>query len=475
MAFLTKFAHDVGPFPGINQDGERPTAVPMPFGTDERFSRPNSEPLRIDTTTMTSVNIPDQTVRVAFDAIGDCRDCTARGTPTDQCYEQTPTSSLHPSRLHDRQASAATAETFSKITSCAYIDNTPSGGRFESSGFPIQAPSFSALEHATSTILPECSLPTAPLANHLQVGSSLLGSLCQSTLPKWLDDAEGRLYPSAPWGNRTPRNADATVESDIPKTGVVRRYDFTVSRGQIWADGVKRDAIVVNNQFPGPAIEANWGDEIEVTVHNNITAPVEGTAMHWHGVLQRGSNWMDGVPSVSQCPIAPGSSFTYRFTAQSYGTSFYHAHYSAQYTAGVAGPIIVHGPSQLPYDVDLGPVMLTDWFHVPYFSIVKDVVRTDFTKLSPRSDSLLINGRGRFDCGNPSGSSAGEWFGSNTARDQTWECVDGAELSKFRFQSGKIHRLRLINHGADGKVSFNIVSLATLTFCRYAKVLYRRT
>jgi FtsP/CotA-like multicopper oxidase with cupredoxin domain len=209
--------------------------------------------------------------------------------------------------------------------------------------------------------------------------------------------------------------------------------------------------MVVNNQFPGPAIEANWGDEIEVTVHNNITAPMEGTAMHWHGFLQRGSNWMDGVPSVSQCPIAPGSSFTYRFAAQLYGTSFYHAHYSAQHTAGVAGPIIVHGPSQLPYDIDVGPVMLTDWFHNPDFSVWKDVVGQDNRKLLPHSDSLLINGRGRFDCANLSTSGAIKRIGTNIASNQTWECIDGAELSKFRFQSGKTHRLRLINHGANGE------------------------
>lgn len=47
-----------------------------------------------------------------------------------------------------------------------------------------------------------------------------------------------------------------------------------------------------------------------VTVHNEITGPEEGTAMHWHGLYQKENPWMDGVPSVSQCPIAPGSSFT---------------------------------------------------------------------------------------------------------------------------------------------------------------------
>lgn len=61
--------------------------------------------------------------------------------------------------------------------------------------------------------------------------------------------------------------------------------------------------------------------------------------------------WMDGVPSVQQCPIPPGKSFTYTFTADLYGTSWYHSHYSAQYAGGLVGPMIIHGPKTVPYDI----------------------------------------------------------------------------------------------------------------------------
>jgi FtsP/CotA-like multicopper oxidase with cupredoxin domain len=37
---------------------------------------------------------------------------------------------------------------------------------------------------------------------------------------------------------------------------------------------------------------------IQVTVHNNITNPEEGTGLHWHGLLQRATPWYDGVPGV---------------------------------------------------------------------------------------------------------------------------------------------------------------------------------
>lgn len=62
-----------------------------------------------------------------------------------------------------------------------------------------------------------------------------------------------------PWGDRTNQNADAVHQEDIPDTGVTRYYNFTVTRGEISPDGAVRQVMMINNQFPGPMIEANWG------------------------------------------------------------------------------------------------------------------------------------------------------------------------------------------------------------------------
>ena len=40
---------------------------------------------------------------------------------------------------------------------------------------------------------------------------------------------------------------------------------------------------------------------------------------------------------------APGSTFTYAFRAEAYGTSWYHSHVSAQYIDGVFGPMVIYG------------------------------------------------------------------------------------------------------------------------------------
>ena len=142
-----------------------------------------------------------------------------------------------------------------------------------------------------------------------------------------------------PWGTRTANNTD--WYKNPPVTGVTREYFFIIERGYLAPDGVNKSVILVNGSFPGPTIQANWVDDIQVTVQNNM--PDEGTALHWHGILQKGTPWFDGVPSVQQCPIAPGKTFTYTFNAELPGSTWYHSHYSAQYSDGLLGPLIIYG------------------------------------------------------------------------------------------------------------------------------------
>lgn len=160
------------------------------------------------------------------------------------------------------------------------------------------------------------------------------GALPQPTFPPFLTN--NPLPNGFPWDNLTASGTDPYTSA--PNTGVIRSYDFTIKRGVIAPDGYQKTALLVNGQFPGPAIEANWGDTVQVTVHNQITEPEEGTALHWHGLLQTETPWFDGVPGVQQCPIAPGNSFTYQFKADLYGTSWYHSHYSGQYTGEFMSP-----------------------------------------------------------------------------------------------------------------------------------------
>ena len=93
-----------------------------------------------------------------------------------------------------------------------------------------------------------------------------------------------------------------------------------------------------NEQFPGPALRFRRGDRVHFAVTNALQ---HDTAVHWHGV--RVPNEMDGVPHVTQDPIAPGGRFDYRFELRDSGTFWYHPHQSSfeQVPRGLYGALIV--------------------------------------------------------------------------------------------------------------------------------------
>ncbi|KAK1994695.1 multicopper oxidase [Colletotrichum falcatum] len=279
----------------------------------------------------------------------------------------------------------------------------------------------------------------ASLSQDKTNGKSPLGTVGAPKLPPFLSN--NPLPQGVPWGALT---ADGTNPyTTWPSTGVTRNYDFTISRGTIAPDGYERSVLLVNGAFPGPTIEANWGDWIEVKVTNNITTGNhEGTALHWHGFLQQETQWEDGVPAVSMCPIAPGKTYTYRFQATLYGTTWYHSHYSSQYAGGIVGPMVIYGPGKLSADIDLGPVMLSDWYHKQYYDILEDILKVGASGLV-FSVNNLINGKANFNC-------------SSVDAGDTTKCTNNAGISKFKFQTGKTHRLRLINSGAEGTQRFSI-------------------
>ena len=71
---------------------------------------------------------------------------------------------------------------------------------------------------------------------------------------------------------------------------------------------------VIRAGAPGPTLRLKRGDEVRVRLVNDTTEPA---AIHWHGVRVR--NDMDGVPGLTQAPVAPGAPFDYRFAAPDAG------------------------------------------------------------------------------------------------------------------------------------------------------------
>jgi len=192
----------------------------------------------------------------------------------------------------------------------------------------------------------------------------------------------------------------------------VRSYNFTVHEGEAAPDGFSRPVYLINGQHPAPLIEANEDDTLEVFVKNDL--PVE-TTIHWHGILQRGTPHMDGVPGVTQYPIAPGGNFTYRFDlSNEYGFYWYHSHFRAYYNDAIRGPLNIRpkrsrsrpfeslassdaeAKALLQAERDAFPVLLTDWYHEVSDTVLREYNRTG---VFPQCvNSLLANGLGRVQC-----------------------------------------------------------------------------
>jgi len=112
-------------------------------------------------------------------------------------------------------------------------------------------------------------------------------------------------------------------------------------------DAQRKAALLINGSYPGPTLEVMEGEEVVITLVNRMHS--DAVSIHWHGLHQDNTPFMDGARGVAQAAILPGSNFTYRFIAQNPGTHYWHAHMDAvQASKGLKGPIIVH-PKEDPF------------------------------------------------------------------------------------------------------------------------------
>ncbi|KAM0724017.1 hypothetical protein Q7P37_001008 [Cladosporium fusiforme] len=231
-----------------------------------------------------------------------------------------------------------------------------------------------------------------------------------------------------------------TVHDDnykvTPKTCRTREYFLEISNTTIAPDGVERVGLLINGQMPGPLIEASWGDTVIVHLENKLQN--NGTSIHFHGLRQYETNEMDGVPSITQCALAPGEKMTYTFVATNYGSTWYHSHFALQTYDGVFGPMIIHGPSSAEYDIDSGFAVLQDWSHETVeakYHFAETI--GEAPHFGPQTlDTGLINGMN-------------VWSPDNG----TTEMGSRFEMT---FQPGKTHLIRVVNTAIQSTFKFHI-------------------
>lgn len=172
----------------------------------------------------------------------------------------------------------------------------------------------------------------------------------------------------------------------------VHYHDFILKETNFTRLCSSKSMMTVNDSLPGPVIRVHKGDTVYVNVHNHGGY---GVTIHWHGVKQPRNPWSDGPEYVTQCPIEPGSNFTYEVIfSKEEGTLWWHAH-SDWTRAGVHGAIVVYPKegTTYPFEEPDGEevVVLGSWYQAD----VNKEVEEDLSSGSdtPRSDAYVINGQ----------------------------------------------------------------------------------
>ena len=145
--------------------------------------------------------------------------------------------------------------------------------------------------------------------------------------------------------------------------GNVRRFELTAQEGEFEIiPGTMTKTWGFNGPYQGPTLYMRRGEEIEMTVRNELP---EATVVHWHGMHLPAA--ADGGPALM---FDPGETWTPSWTVdQPAATCWYHPHpleKSATHAyRGLAGGLVVDDESIFPglpndYGVDDIPVIISD-------------------------------------------------------------------------------------------------------------------
>ncbi|KAG6403563.1 hypothetical protein SASPL_135788 [Salvia splendens] len=180
-----------------------------------------------------------------------------------------------------------------------------------------------------------------------------------------------------------------SVTTSFPET---HYHEFVVQETPVKRLCKTQNIITVNGQFPGPTIAARNGDSLAIKVTNRVRYNI---TIHWHGIRQMRTPWADGPEFVTQCPIMPDRTYTYRFKIENQeGTLWWHAH-SRWLRATVYGALIIFPKSGSLYPfsapkIDV-PIILGEWWNRNILKVMKQALHTG---AAPKvSNAYTVNGQ----------------------------------------------------------------------------------
>ena len=269
---------------------------------------------------------------------------------------------------------------------------------------------------------------------------------------------EGTVYYFDSNGTLQPHPASIDICANIP-IGDRRCTPIATADAATY-----RPYIAINGLFPGPNLIVYENQTVSVLVVNRLER--ETTSIHWHGLHQNNTPWMDGVDHVTQCGILPGASFRYIFKAFPSGSHWYHSHTPIQRTDGLFGALVVLERNRPAIVAELGEfydipenhtLTILDWFPKSTLEYIRilDSGNLFYRSSLPRPDDDAPIDVDEIGSITPDGTENGDLFfnsalinGRGKHPDHTLYPYVRSRLSVFPVNPGEVYRFRLI--GSQG-------------------------
>jgi FtsP/CotA-like multicopper oxidase with cupredoxin domain len=180
------------------------------------------------------------------------------------------------------------------------------------------------------------------------------------------------------------------MSTSTQRTSDVRTVTVELKAREVeweFAPGGTIRGFAYNDQVPGPLIEANVGDTVEIRLTNGLP---QATTIHWHGL--RVPAEMDGTEAV-QPPVEPGRTFVYRFVVPDAATFWYHSHTNEteQLERGLYGAFVVRDADEPSFDGER--VLLLDDLKLDPNGEVSPFGNEHEHHAGREGDVRLVNGR----------------------------------------------------------------------------------
>ncbi len=201
--------------------------------------------------------------------------------------------------------------------------------------------------------------------------------------------------------------------------------------------------LAYNRSVPGPTLRVRQGSQITVHVTNDTDLE---TTVHWHGL--RLDNGQDGVPGMTQPPIPPGGTFTYRLPFLDAGLYWYHPHVREDYTQemGLYGTILVDPadpaywpPAHRDVGLTLDDVLVENGAIAPFSR-----TETNFAAMGRYGNTLLIAGETDLALTARAGEVLRLWL-VNTANSRVFRVVvPGARMKLIGGDNGRVEHEQIV-------------------------------